>query len=252
MDARVQTAHGDAWEVHGRLRAGTRELRGLRLMASGLPDAQYNNGDVTAADADIAGAAAFYGELPWGLCVPPDLPWRHGRKLFRLRLMGLAAEAFTPAPSVPELTIRAATPADLDTVVRVDAAAFGGEPQRAWAEPLVGAPLVETVLAEFGGEPVGTAYTIRSDGRAGPCAYLAGVGVVQKARRRGIAAAVSSWLLERAFAAGAELAHLHPDNEPAARVYTRLGFCETAGFDVYVDVVQSTTRAPSTKAAETG
>ena len=61
-----------------------------------------------------------------------------------------------------------------------------------------------------------------------------------------IAAAVSSWLLARGFAAGAELAHLHPDNDGAARVYARLGFVETAGFDVYI------LRAPSTNAADTG
>jgi ribosomal protein S18 acetylase RimI-like enzyme len=239
VDARVQTAHGDAWEVHGRVRAGTLELHGLRLMRSGLPDAQYNNGDVTAPDADVKGPAAFYGGLPWGVCVPAGMPWAHGRRLFRLRLMGVSAEAFVPAPPVPGLTVREAAAADLDTVVSVDSTAFGGEPQRAWLEPLVGAGPVTTGLATLDGEPVASAYAIRSDGRAGPCLYLAGVGVVPEARRRGIGAAVSSWLLERGFAAGAELAHLHPDNAPAARVYTRLGFRETAGFDVYVDVASS-------------
>src|SRR4051794_35302753 len=124
MDARVQTAHGDAWEVHGQLRAGTLELRGLRLTSSGLPDPQYNHGDVTASDADVAGAAAFYGALPWSVCVPAGLPWTHGRRLFRLRLMGLEAEAFRPAQPVPGLAIRLATKADLDTVVTIDAAAF--------------------------------------------------------------------------------------------------------------------------------
>jgi len=183
--------------------------------------------------------------------VPAELPWAHGRKLFRMRLMGLAAEAFVPAPSVPGLGIRAATRADLDTVVSLDAAAFGGEPQRAWTEPQLGAAPVETALATLDGEPVATAYAIRSDGRAGPCLYLAGVGVVPHARRRGIGAAVSSWLLERGFAAGAGLAHLHPDSDAAARVYARLGFRETAGFDVYA-IDSSSTRAPSTKAAETG
>ena len=38
------------------------------------------------------------------------------------------------------------------------------------------------------------------DGWAGPCVYLAGVGVVPSARRRGVGAAVSSWLVERGFA----------------------------------------------------
>jgi hypothetical protein len=41
-------------------------------------------------------------------------------------------------------------------------------------------------------------------------------------------------LLERAFAA--DLAHLHPDSDVAARIYGRLGFMEVAGFDIYVDL----------------
>jgi hypothetical protein len=36
--------------------------------------------------------------------------------------------------------------------------------------------------------------------------------------------------------AGAELAHLHPDSDSAARLYARLGFVETPGLDVYVDL----------------
>ena len=47
---------------------------------------------------------------------------------------------------------------------------------------------------------------------------------------------MSSWLLERAFAGGARLAHLHPDTDDAARVYTRLGFTDAGALDIYVDV----------------
>lgn len=50
LTARVRTAHGDAWEAQGCLResvgGGALELHGIRLMASGLPDTQFNNGDV--------------------------------------------------------------------------------------------------------------------------------------------------------------------------------------------------------------
>jgi predicted GNAT family acetyltransferase len=77
---------------------------------------------------------------------------------------------------------------------------------------------------------------MRTDGRAGPCLYVGGVAVLPHARRRGITAAVTFWLLERGFPAGAELAHLHPDTDAAARLYGRLGFAETAGFDVYVEL----------------
>ena len=70
----------------------------------------------------------------------------------------------------------------------------------------------------------------------GPSLYLAGVAVLPAARRRGVGAALSSWLLERGFAAGAELAHLNPDTDEAARIYGRLGFAETPGLDIYVDI----------------
>jgi GNAT superfamily N-acetyltransferase len=58
--------------------------------------------------------------------------------------------------------------------------------------------------------------------------------VLPEARRRGVGAGVSSWLLERAFAGGAELAHLNPDTHAAARIYERLGFTELPGHDIYV------------------
>jgi predicted GNAT family acetyltransferase len=66
--------------------------------------------------------------------------------------------------------------------------------------------------------------------------YLAGVAVLEAARRRGIAAAMSAWLLERGFADGARLAHLHADTDTAARVYSRLGFAPAGELDIYVDL----------------
>jgi GNAT superfamily N-acetyltransferase len=230
--------------VQGRLRepfgGGALALRGIRLMASGLPHPQWNNGDVTAADADLEGARAFYAErgVPWGVCVPRELPWSHGRHLFTKRLMGLEAPRFSPAPAVPGLAFRRAGPEDLDAVLRVDCAAFEAHAaqERRWIEPHLDAPGLETALAELDGEPVGTAYSLRSDGWAGPCLNVAGVAVLPAARGRGVGAAVSSWLLERSFAAGAELAHLHPDTDAAARLYGRLGFAEVPGFGIYADL----------------
>jgi GNAT superfamily N-acetyltransferase len=97
-------------------------------------------------------------------------------------------------------------------------------------------PAVEVALAELSGEPVGTAFTVRSDGWAAPALYLAGVTVLPEARQRGMAGAISSWLLDRGAAAGTRVAHLHSDSDQAARVYARLGFVEVDGFDVYVDL----------------
>ena len=239
----MRTAHGDAWQEQGRLRApyggGAAELPGVRLMASGIAHPQWNNGDVTdPALVDLDAVRAWYRNLgvPWGLRVPAGTPWRHGRLLFRKRLMGLTR--LTPAADVPGLVVRAATGPDLDAVLHVDSIAFRSEPaaERPWVEPHLSADRVTVALAVLHGEPVGTAYTLRSDGRAGPSAYLAGVAVLPHARGRGVGAAMSSWLLRRALDGGAELAHLHPDDDAAARLYARLGFVEVPGFDVYVDV----------------
>jgi GNAT superfamily N-acetyltransferase len=244
LSERVRTAHADMWQVQGRLRehtgGGAAELRGIRLMASGIAHPQWNNGDVTGPDADLEGAREFFAQrgVPWGVRVPAGMPWPHGRRLFRKRLMGLPATGFRPAPEVPGLRIELAGPAQLDAVVAVDSAAFGEDSAlvRLWFEPHLTAPCAAVVLATIDGVRVATAHTVLSDGRAGSCLYLGGVAVLEQARRRGVGAAVSGWLLARGFAAGAQLAHLNPDTDAAARIYERLGFAESAGLDIYVDL----------------
>ncbi|WP_166436011.1 GNAT family N-acetyltransferase [Cellulomonas shaoxiangyii] len=241
----ARTAHADAWQQHGLLRAGTggaaAELPGVRLMASGLPHAQWNNADVTdPARVDVDAVRRWYARrgVPWGVRVPAGAPWPHGRRLFTKRLMLLHLGDLATAPDVPGLHVRAAGPADLDAVLHVDAIAFDGDPagEEPWIRPHLTASRTTVALAQLDGDPVATAYTLRSDGRAGPAAYLAGVAVLPAARRRGVGAAVSAWLLHRAAGAGARLAHLHPDTDAAARVYARLGFTEVGGLDVYVDL----------------
>ena len=239
---RVHIAHADAWEAEGRLRerdgGGALAVRGLRLMASGLARAQWNSGDVTAPDADLDAARAFYAErgAEWGVRVPAAMAWEHGRRVLTLRLMALEPDGFRAAPEAAGVAVREATADDLDRVLAVDAAAFEADPadERAWLAPHLSAAGVTTALATLDGEPAGTGYTVRSDGRAGPALYLAGVAVLPAARRHGVAAALSSWLLARGLADGARLAHLHADTHAAARVYGRLGFADATGLDVYV------------------
>jgi GNAT superfamily N-acetyltransferase len=241
---RVHVAVADAWELEGRLRerdgGGAREVRGMRLMASGLPPAYWNGGDVTAPDADVEAARAFYAEhdTEWGVRVPSGMTWTHGRHLLTLDLMTLHPGHFTPRPAPDDIAVRVATPSDLETVVAIDAAAFEEEPdvERPWIAPHLGAERIVTALATLDGEPAGTGYSIRTDGRGGPALSLGGVAVAPQARRRGVAAALSCWLVERGLATGADLVHLHADTDDAARVYARLGFVRVPGLDVYVDL----------------
>jgi hypothetical protein len=231
MDA--HTAHADAAEVEGELRAGAARLRGIRVSSSGLPEPQWNAADVTGPDPDVDAARAFFGGLPFGIRVPTGTDWRVGRHVVTLPLM--TASAVGSAPGVRGLDVRVVGPEDLDAVLAVDGEAFGSDPEagRPWLAPHLGAPRIVTALAFLGGEPVATAHTIRSDGEAGPALLLGGVGVVAAARRRGIGAYVSSSLLRRGFAAGAAFAHLHADTPAAARVYARLGFSAAGALDIY-------------------
>jgi GNAT superfamily N-acetyltransferase len=240
----VRAAQADALAVQGQLRepvgGAVAAPRDLQLMVAGFEAPGVNSGDVIGPDPDLEAARAFFAEhgVSWGLRVPPELPWEHGRLLFRRRMMAMERAAFRPAPAVPGLAVRRVGPEDLATVLHIDSTAFGLnlDDNTRWLAPLLSAERATCALATLDGDPAGTAYTLRSDGRAGPSVYLAGVAVLPAARRRGVGAALSSWLLERGFAAGAELAHLNPDNDAAARIYARLGFIETPGLDVYVDI----------------
>lgn len=120
----------------------------------------------------------------------------------------------------------------------LDVAGFGGDPAltRLWIAPRLGAVGFETALGSLAGEPVGVGFTLRSDGRAGPALYLGGVTVLARARGLGVAAAPSAWLLQRGFGSGARLAHLHAEDDRAARVYARLGYVDAGELDVYEGV----------------
>ena len=78
LDARIRTAHADAWAVEGALReaygGGAATLPGIRLMASGLPHPQWSSADVTCPRRPEA-ARAFYAErgVRWGVRVPTGM-----------------------------------------------------------------------------------------------------------------------------------------------------------------------------------
>jgi GNAT superfamily N-acetyltransferase len=246
FDDLVRLAHGDAWQAEGHLRerfgGGAVELDGARLSASGLPHPQWNNGDLVdparfdlAAVRDWFATRAFGAGVPWGMRVPAGSFFPHGRFMFAQRCMALRPEQFVTARPPAHVTIAESGLHDVDTIARIDAAAFGEKVEQIlpWIAPHLGVQGYTVALARLDGEAVGVATAVSTHGRAGCCVGVFGVGVLERARRRGIGAALSAWLLERAFDAGAMLAHLTPNTEAAARVYARLGFRATPGFDVY-------------------
>jgi ribosomal protein S18 acetylase RimI-like enzyme len=76
------------------------------------------------------------------------------------------------------------------------------------------------LLAWLDWEPVGTGIShLTRD-----AAEIVGVVTRNDRRRKGVAAAVTSELVRRHFAAGGDFVFLEAANEPAVRVYERLGF----------------------------
>jgi ribosomal protein S18 acetylase RimI-like enzyme len=149
--------------------------------------------------------------------------------------MAVKAAAFSKAAVPSGCVLRQAGRGDIEVVAAIDAGAFGSgvAEGRSWLEPLCVSDGARVAIGELDGLPVATGYALRCDGDAGLSVYLGGIAVLPAARQRGVAAALSSWLLAPGFEAGARFAHLQTDSNGAARVYERLGFEEFSGIDIY-------------------
>ena len=219
----------------------TASARGVRMMATGLAKEWFNTADVSSVDADAHAIAEFYRSrgLRYGVRVPAGMAWAHGVRVVRLRLMFVLRGALRAVEPPPTVYIEAVGPRDLDEVVAVDCAAFGSGPATVgpWIEGLVHAPddSVTFACARRGSAIVGVGYAIHANGAGGRSAGIGGIGVTPGARRAGIGAALTTWLVQRSFGAGAQLAQLAADDERAVRLYSRLGFVETGSLDVYVE-----------------
>jgi GNAT superfamily N-acetyltransferase len=157
---------------------------------------------------DVAGALA-----PYGIGV-------EGR---------LALMTCTPADRVPVPTPEGVTLVDVDrtrepgasaALRRTQAVAFGMTPDDGGdgRDDPFDHP---AVLALVDGTPAGGGQCLAV---LGGTTELAGIGTAPAFRRRGVAAAVTGRLADRAFAAGATLATLAPGDEDTARIYARCGF----------------------------
>jgi ribosomal protein S18 acetylase RimI-like enzyme len=134
-------------------------------------------------------------------------------------VMTLPAVELREVP-VPEGVViaRAIGAADARAVLEVGAEAFGADPP---TEAEVAAYRGRSLLARADGVAAGTASRTEI---AGGVSELAGIGVLERFRRRGIAAALTSATAADAIAAGAELCFLTPGDAGAERVYERAGF----------------------------
>jgi len=143
----------------------------------------------------------------------------------RLVVMTCSSPPGLAAPAGVEL-VQPRDLAEQDALVRVQAEAFG-EPAPAPGAGAERQALLarggQVVLALMDGQPAAGGIVVAP---VGGVAELAGLGVLERFRRRGIGAAVTGELTRRALAAGARVVWLTPGDAGAERIYARAGFAE--------------------------
>jgi ribosomal protein S18 acetylase RimI-like enzyme len=229
--------------------ASVREIDGLLLAFANVPDPPVNSALVIREPHDpsaaLARAEAEFAERDrvFGMDVAAG---RHPSIDTAIRSAGLSLLFAWPAMaarvddlperSLPEgIRVQPVSGArDASAVARVERGLLGPSEIEAGSEVAerfygpgsYGVPGSRTFVAWEGDEPVGIASAHLREGAVG----ILGVGVIRRARRRGIASALST-IAARAFPA--DLAWLHAADE-ARNLYAQLGFREVAEWEVWV------------------
>jgi predicted N-acetyltransferase YhbS len=137
----------------------------------------------------------------------------------RYPVMTLPSEQLREVPAPDGVIIaRVLVGGDVRALLATAAEAFGDGPP---TDAQVAAYGGRGHLARADGEPAGAAFhSPIADG----VSELGGIGVRERFRRRGIAAALTGASAAAAVAAGAQLCFLTPGDDGAERVYARAGF----------------------------
>jgi GNAT superfamily N-acetyltransferase len=137
----------------------------------------------------------------------------------RYPVMTLPAEQLREVPAPDGVVIaRVLEGGDVRVLLTTAAEAFGDRPP---TDAQIAAYGGRGHLARADGEPAGAAFhSAIADG----VSELGGIGVRERFRRRGIAAALTGAAAAAAVAAGAQLCFLTPGDDGAERVYARAGF----------------------------
>jgi hypothetical protein len=205
-------------------------------MASGLPDARWNNADVTAADVDLDAVVGWYRSraVPWGIRVPLRITIALGTALFVKRCFALLPDELTDREPEAEARMIRVQPTGLERFIAAEAAAFDTPPQLTarWIDPVFGRPGFAHWVAERDRRPLAVATTVASAGDAGPAVMLTGLGSLP-----GVDPSVTTALARAALMAAvddepAALIHTHGDPDDDAGLYAGLGFTEVEGLQV--------------------
>ena len=225
--ARQRAAQVAAWRADASSRTTGRwaDLGGLAAHATGIPVPYWNSAHVTAPEglSRLAEAAAFYGDLPWGVLVPEELDTDHG--LVPVTEQAVMTRSLDGLPGVPEVELRWDAPAD---AIALQRDAFGGEHLEDFLLPKTVNDACALVVAYDGGVPVSTATLVVADG----VAAVYGVGTPPEHQRRGWGSVVTLAVLHEGRRRGCDLAFLNPSEQGHA-VYARLGFEDQPGYRVY-------------------
>jgi GNAT superfamily N-acetyltransferase len=137
----------------------------------------------------------------------------------RYPVVTLPAEQLREVPAPDGVVIaRVLEGGDVRVLLAAAAEAFGDGPP---TDAQIAAYGGRGHLARADGEPAGAAFHSEiADG----VSELGGIGVRERFRRRGIAAALTGAAAAAAVAAGAQLCFLTPGDDGAERVYARAGF----------------------------
>jgi GNAT superfamily N-acetyltransferase len=172
----------------------------------------------------LVAAARERGLMPRVEAVEPCAPWVRDLPGFEieddLRLM--ATEAPVAQESEAEIVVVRKGSPYVAGLLRAQMAAFDEPPP---TDERIERWDGRSVAALVDGEVVGGAsWTLVLDGMT----EVAGIGVLEAYRRRGIAGALTAGATLQGFAEGASLAVLVPGHEGAARVYERAGYADAS------------------------
>ena len=172
----------------------------------------------------LTAAAQERGLMARVEAVQPCAPWVRDMPGYEveeeLRLM--ATEEPIELESEAEIVVVRQGSPHVAGLMRAQMAAFGEPPP---SDEQIARWDGRSVAALVDGEVVGGAsWTLVLDGMT----EVAGIGVLDRFRRRGIAGALTSAATREGFAEGASMAVLVPGHEGAARVYERAGYADAS------------------------
>jgi GNAT superfamily N-acetyltransferase len=229
----VHAAWAGLLEAEALLHGGRTWLRdGLLLAVTGLPAPQWNP-SVAVGSPGLGAPGAVDAALGEG-ATAVLVPALHGEAwapILRTAGLGppeerraLARELVGPRPDAGELSTEVVSPATLADHVRIQAEAYGDDPDllARWLTPMLDAPHVRLLT----GDAAASAMVLLH-APTGLAAIL-GVGTVPAARRRGLGTAITAAALHEAAAMGARGAFLEPTPQAGA-LYDRLGFLQIPG-----------------------